>query len=223
MSAQRTPLRERLLARVGGSVEAFAVNWNWRSHSPRVRAEQSLADAEREINDVLAELSADGATPEQADSWIERYLDKWAAYEAAGARTANPMITGPANFPVERNRKLLATEMRRYDELSQHVKGAGAWLRRQNRIAQAKLAASDGNSGAFKSVEVDGVRVVENTEMDRIQIFFPGKPAPDEIALLKGRAFKWAPSIGAWQRQLTDNARRATQQVLAAIAKATGA
>ena len=57
-----------------------------------------------------------------------------------------------------------------------------------------------------KDLTINGVRVVENTEAMRLQLFFPDKPAPAMIALLKSHAFKWAPSVQAWQRQLTNNA-----------------
>lgn len=60
----------------------------------------------------------------------------------------------------------------------------------------------------------DGIRVVENTEADRLQIFFPGKPTPEKIKELKSAAFKWAPSNGCWQRQLTNNARYAAAKIL---------
>ena len=66
-----------------------------------------------------------------------------------------------------------------------------------------------------KEVErADGITIVENAEADRLQIFFPGKPAPEMIATLKRNAFKWSPSNGCWQRQLTDNARRAARKIL---------
>lgn len=57
-----------------------------------------------------------------------------------------------------------------------------------------------------KELMIGGIKVVENTEAMRLQIFFDGKPPAAMIALLKSQAFKWAPSIGAWQRQLTNNA-----------------
>jgi transposase len=56
---------------------------------------------------------------------------------------------------------------------------------------------------------INGVRVVENNEAMRLQVFFEGKPAADIIKLMKSHAFKWAPSVGAWQRQLTNNAKHA--------------
>lgn len=57
-----------------------------------------------------------------------------------------------------------------------------------------------------KELVINGVKIVENPEAMRLQLFFDGKPNPDMIATLKSNAFKWSPSISAWQRQLTNNA-----------------
>ena len=67
--------------------------------------------------------------------------------------------------------------------------------------------------------EINGVRVVENREMNRLQLFFPGKPPVEVRNLLKRNGFKWAPSQGAWQRQLTDNAARAAAEIVLKEAK----
>lgn len=62
-----------------------------------------------------------------------------------------------------------------------------------------------------------GVQVVENLQLQRLQILFPGKPAPDVRQALKSRGFRWAPSEGAWQRQLGPNASAAAAAVLQAL------
>lgn len=61
--------------------------------------------------------------------------------------------------------------------------------------------------------EFDGGRVVVNTTENRLQIIFDGKPDADVRTELKGEGFRWAPSQGAWQRQLTDNAMRAARRL----------
>lgn len=61
--------------------------------------------------------------------------------------------------------------------------------------------------------EFDGGRVVVNTAENRLQIIFDGKPNADIRTELKGAGFRWAPSQGAWQRQLTDNAMRAARRL----------
>lgn len=74
--------------------------------------------------------------------------------------------------------------------------------------------------GPVEDKVVAGVTVIENKELNRLQLVFPGKPSSDVRSLLKSRGFRWAPSKGAWQRQLTDNARYAAQQILARLEEA---
>lgn len=65
----------------------------------------------------------------------------------------------------------------------------------------------------FSGWEFDGGRVEMNREDTRLQVFFDGKPDADTRAELKSNGFRWAPSVGAWQRQLTDNAIRAADRL----------
>ena len=58
-----------------------------------------------------------------------------------------------------------------------------------------------------------GGEVVVNTENNRLQILFEERPDEALRLELKSRGFRWAPSQGAWQRQLTDNAFRAIRQI----------
>lgn len=68
-----------------------------------------------------------------------------------------------------------------------------------------------------KEEEIEGVKVIHNTDLDRLQLLFDGKPAQDIITLLKKNAFRWSPSNKAWQRQLTPNAIYAANKVLETI------
>lgn len=61
--------------------------------------------------------------------------------------------------------------------------------------------------------EFDGGRVEMNTEYNRVQIFFDSKPDEDIRTELKRWGFKWAPSQGAWQRQLNSNGLYAVKKV----------
>lgn len=67
---------------------------------------------------------------------------------------------------------------------------------------------------------INGVKIVENTEIMRLQLFFDGKPEKSLIEILKNNAFKWAPSLGAWQRQLTENAKWTFQERILPMLKA---
>ena len=50
-----------------------------------------------------------------------------------------------------------------------------------------------------KEEEVNGVKIVDNIQENRIQLFFDGKPEKEVITYLKSKCWKWAPSKGCWQ------------------------
>ncbi|SOD80864.1 hypothetical protein SAMN06269250_1592 [Spirosoma fluviale] len=70
------------------------------------------------------------------------------------------------------------------------------------RVAEAQAA-----DGEDKEIDFDGGKVIYNYTDERLQVDFNQKPEPKMIRLLKENGFKWAPSVGLWQRQLTDNAK----------------
>ncbi len=79
--------------------------------------------------------------------------------------------------------------------------------RLQDRLAvETKKAAISEKVGGNLNFQFDGYEVIINFDMDRIQVKHEQKPSPDIIQTLKKIAFKWSPSQGVWQRQLTANA-----------------
>lgn len=58
----------------------------------------------------------------------------------------------------------------------------------------------------FSGWDFEGGYAEAITEMNRLQLYFDEKPDEQRRTVLKSNGFKWAPSQGAWQRQLTDNA-----------------
>ncbi len=73
-----------------------------------------------------------------------------------------------------------------------------------------------------KYPEVEGVKVVENSELMRVQLLFDGKPEEAIRTILKEHGFKYAPSSSAWQRQLTPNGIRAAKEALRLIGQKKG-
>ena len=63
--------------------------------------------------------------------------------------------------------------------------------------------------------EFEGGEVEANQEENRLQVRFDSKPDESVRAELKSNGFRWAPSAGAWQRQLNDNAIRAADFIKA--------
>lgn len=51
------------------------------------------------------------------------------------------------------------------------------------------------------------IRIVENVEDNRLQVFFPGVPDKTTRDRLKSRGFRWSPTVGAWQRHLSYGAK----------------
>lgn len=86
---------------------------------------------------------------------------------------------------------------------------------RLNRLKEVKEKGSSKQEfGTFK--------VVENTEAMRYQIIFDGKPDTEVRTLLKSNGFKWAPSQGAWQRQITTNGKYALNRVVEKLKEMEG-
>ena len=65
--------------------------------------------------------------------------------------------------------------------------------------------------------ENEGYTYKEDTELMRIQFIFDDKPDEETRKILKQYGFRWAPSQGAWQRQLTTNGQRCAKFVKKAL------
>ena len=77
--------------------------------------------------------------------------------------------------------------------------------------------AAEADRAPAEDVEGEGYRVIENTDITRIQIVFDEKPDADARTILKRNGFRWAPSQDAWQRHLNNNGRHAVKQVLRSL------
>ena len=73
-----------------------------------------------------------------------------------------------------------------------------------------------------KQTECEFCKIVEDTSSMRIKLIFEGKPEPEVREVLKSRGFRWAPSQGAWQRQLTANGKYAAEKAIEEIGKLKG-
>lgn len=59
----------------------------------------------------------------------------------------------------------------------------------------------------------DGGEVKMDRQTNRLQVFFNEKPDRDTCSAMRHSGFRWAPSVGAWQRQLNDNTIWAAKQL----------
>lgn len=114
--------------------------------------------------------------------------------------------------------KELKNDMERFPNLegtpyaSWQLSNNGAEIRRiKSRIEDLKKRQEVG----FVGWTFEGGEAVANVEENRLQLIFDGKPDDETRAELRSNGFKWAPSQGAWQRQLTLNAYRASDNIKA--------
>jgi hypothetical protein len=84
------------------------------------------------------------------------------------------------------------------------LKNNSANIRRlERRLAQLQKAQKDQTS---ETLFPEGVRLVDNIEENRLQIFFPEIPAESVRRDLKQNGFRWSPTAGAWQRHRSNRA-----------------
>jgi hypothetical protein len=79
----------------------------------------------------------------------------------------------------------------------------------EQRIADLKKK----DDGEFAGWTFPGGKAEVNAGENRLQLFFDDKPPQEQREVLKKHGFKWAPSQGAWQRQLTRNALYACDRI----------
>lgn len=136
----------------------------------------------------------------------------------AEASEANTAIYADAVDPVAEIDARLAELRAKREQIkarpheSYELSNLGANIRRLE-ARRAQLAALKASARVERMV--GEVRVVEDPEIARLQLFFPGKPDAEMRARLKQRGFRWAPSTRSWQRQLNNLSRYAAEAVLA--------
>lgn len=81
------------------------------------------------------------------------------------------------------------------------------------RIRQRIESLTRAKETAYVGWEFDGGTVEANREQGRLQILFEDKPDADTRQQLKEHGFRWAPSVGAWQRLLNSNAYYAADRI----------
>jgi hypothetical protein len=95
------------------------------SFSPEVRAEGRVREFSAELEADLSELG------DKAGNYAQKYAEHLRRWAARSARCMSPMITGPANFPAEANRKRMESAQRAWEEFQ-------AWreryIKRANRV-----------------------------------------------------------------------------------------
>lgn len=140
---------------------------------------------------------------EKLDALLDSYarrLAQWTDdHNRNGASCPSVLVCGAGNFPVRKKQKQNARE----DTLWHEYEEIEAILTKIKAVGTGPV-----------EDQHDGYTYRENNEIMRVQFIFPGKPDDETRAMLKENGFRWAPSQGAWQRQLTANAKYAAHRVM---------
>lgn len=84
----------------------------------------------------------------------------------------------------------------------------------RQRLAEVEARAKDQTS----EQDIGDIKLVDNVDANRLQIFFPDKPDADTRTQLKRNGFRWSPKNGCWQRMRGNNATYAARSILGAAA-----
>ena len=82
--------------------------------------------------------------------------------------------------------------------------------RTRDRIAELEKQTNEETT----QIDFDGGQIIDNVEDNRVQIFHEEKPSEDIRGRLKKNGFRWAPSVGAWQRKRSDPALWAAKDIV---------
>jgi hypothetical protein len=85
--------------------------------------------------------------------------------------------------------------------------------------AAQKLEARAGKASELIA-EAPGIELWADYQLDRAQLIFPDKPSHEMREKLKRSGWKWSPTNGAWQRQLTDSALHSGRSILSGMTPA---
>jgi len=174
---------------------------------------------------AAAPISADDdEAPAKLAAKIERLAKNQEMMKAANrvirkkAATAEQKVTGlqEIGFSQSQAGKLLTPDFAgRLGFPPYALQNNNANIRRlKQRLAGIEAERQRAAAAPVADTTINGAIIRENTELNRLQIIFDGKPPAELRAKLKSRGFRWAPSQGAWQRQLTPAARQAARFIL---------
>lgn len=223
--AENINKRNAIAARVPSVLIAGPANFPVRKKEKQNQADATAMEEWRQIQGLLDKIRSTGLGGISADDpeaveklrakldSLERTQDHMKAVNAYFRK--NNTLDGCPGLSAEETERLKVNMARDWHVPSKPfpsymLTNNNSMIRQaKNRIAELTRQAETGYEGWL----FDGGRVAFNREINRLQVFFEEKPDEDTRAVLKNSGFRWAPSMGAWQRQLNDHAIRAAKSL----------
>ena len=186
-------------------------NYNMRKHEQYLNREGKLWAEYEEFKNIYNRIdsivagdkiikSSDANAIEKLQAKLAKAQEEHAGYKAYNAKARKEGTVPHASY-------VLANSNGRIKSI-------------KDRIAHLeRLAAQETKEIVIEteSEESNGIRIVDNVQDCRLQIFFNGKPSAEVRTQLKKSGFRWTPSISAWQAYRSENANRAAQEIVSAM------
>ena len=210
--------RNEIATRVPSILVAGGSNFPVRKKEKQNRADDAAMEEYRQIRGLLDKIRGTGMGGISADDpaavdklkaklrGLEALQDKMKAVNAYYRK--HKILEGCPQLSAEEIEKLKAGMARSWRSEPKPYEG---YLLTNNSavIRQTKKRIEELSHKAETEYEgwaFEGGAVKMNLEANRLQVFFDEKPDRDTCSAMRHSGFKWAPSVGAWQRQLNDNA-----------------
>jgi hypothetical protein len=172
------------------------------------------ADAIEKLEEKIAQLERNQETMKEANKIIR-------AKNASDEDKIGDLVS--LGFSEKNARKLMEPDFAgRLGFASYALTNNNANIKR-NRDRLAQLQREAQRAPVDDREVMAGLTVSENTDEVRLQVFFDGKPPAAVRSIMKSNGFRWAPSQGAWQRLLNDNARYAWKRIEPQVVEALNA
>ena len=174
----------------------------WTSFDSRGRAERVIKEHENILSNDLEKV-----LESEKENYINKFKEKLASWLAAESRCASSAVAGASKFNVYKAQKANDIAHKRYGEFLSWREWTLKKIEKQKEIKSIEQVESE-------VIEFKNGKIIKNFNINRLQLSFNNKPSPELINQLKHNGFHWSPSNKVWQRQLTDNAIRATNKLL---------
>ena len=216
--AENINRRNEIATRVPSILIAGGSNFPVRKKEKQNRADDAAMAEWRQIQGLLDKIRGTGRGGISADdpeavqklklklAGLEQDQEKMKAVNAYYRK--HKTLEGCPELSAEEVEKLKASMARNWRSDPKPYESFALSNNNAN-IRQTKVRIAELTRMAVTEYEgwtFEGGEVRMNRESNRLQVFFHEKPDRDTCSAMRHSGFKWAPSVGAWQRQLTDNA-----------------
>ena len=166
----------------------------------KIRAQIAAGDAKRDLGKKLNAAWRRAGRPREAADWQAKF---------------QPVLLESFGISAEGSERMRAS-FQSYEANPIPAYVFSNWNGNRKRYLErlAELERKD-EEPEPEPVEGDGWRA--EVSDSRVRVYFDAKPEESVRTMLKRHGFRWAPTVGAWQRQDTGNGRYACQQVVRAL------